>query len=298
MPSWPTRPAPSAPAVPPALAPIAMLAAHARIALLAALCLLPLALSCGGDSSGSGLTTALLTVGGRTVETQSGGAGAGPTVVFEATEGDDLGVWHSVAPQVARTSKVFLYNRAGYGRSTTGQQPRDGASIISELRATLAVAGVATPIVLVAHSDAGLYAELYAKGHADEIAGLVLVEPRHRDFDDQCHSQNIPDCDIALADLPSLPEPFQSEFKGLPATIDALHALGGFGATPVRVITGSGPRSENAAWQALWGKLHGQLAAESTRGLQVFAGASAHLVQIEQPEVVTAAVAAVVAAAK
>ena len=269
--------------------------APASRALLGVLALLPLAVACGGDTSPSGLTAALLTVDGRTVETQSGGAGPGPTVVFEAGEGDDLGVWHAVAPQVAKASKVFLYNRAGYGKSSAGPQPRDGAALIEELRALLTAAGVARPIVLVAHSDAGLYAELLAKKYPDEISGLVLVEPRHRDFDAQCFAQNIPDCDVPDSAIPTLPEPFQSEFKGLPATINALHALGGFGSLPVRVITGSGARPENNPWQALWSKLHLALANESTRGLQVFAGGSDHLVQIEQPEVVTAAVAAVVA---
>ena len=265
--------------------------------LRAALALLTLGLGCGGDPVSTGLTTALIAVDGRTVETQRGGpaSATGPAVVFEAGEGDDLGVWNHLAPLVAKTSRVFLYSRAGYGRSSAGQNPRDGATLVDELRSVLRVAQVKPPIVLVAHSDAGLYAELFAKTHGDELAGLVLIEPRHRDFDSQCQAQNIPECDIPSAEVSQLPEPFQSEFKGLPATITALRGLGNFGALPLRVITGSGIRPENNAWLKLWSSLHQKLAAESARGQQVFA-VSGHVVQVEQPEVVVTAIADVLAA--
>jgi pimeloyl-ACP methyl ester carboxylesterase len=57
---------------------------------------------------------------------------------------------------------------------------------VEELRALLAAQGVAPPYVLVGHSFGGAYQELFAKTYPAEVAGLVLVDPRHRDYSAAC----------------------------------------------------------------------------------------------------------------
>ena len=46
----------------------------------------------------------------------------------------------------------------------------------------LTAAGEPGPFVLVGHSLGGLYVQLYAYQHRDEVAGLVLVDPTHEEF--------------------------------------------------------------------------------------------------------------------
>lgn len=273
------------------LAPLRSL--FVRPALLA--CALLGASACGG-TDGPVLVRGLATVGGRTVEYQRGGPATGTTVVFEAGEGDDLGVWYKVAPLVAAQSPVFLYSRAGYGQSTLVSGTRDGAAILTELRATLQAMGVTLPVIVVAHGNSGLYAELWAKSTPAEVAGLVLVEPRHRDFDTQCNAQALESCDVSDAEANALPEPRKSEQLALAATASAVRKLGNFGAMPLRVLTGIGQRNELDAWLHLWASLHLQLAAESTQGKRSTANNSGHLVQITDPQVIATAVAEVLAA--
>ena len=65
------------------------------------------------------------------------------------------------------------------GRSAATSNGRDGATIVAELRALLSARGVRPPYLLVGHSAGGLYMQLFARLHPDEVAGLVLVDPTH-----------------------------------------------------------------------------------------------------------------------
>src|SRR3954470_22248065 len=136
------------------------------------------------------------TVNGHQVEIATAGAGVAATVVFEAGLCDDWTHWDEVASEVSRHTRIFAYSRPGYGASGPATTPRDPKTIVEELRALLASQGYAPPYVLVGHSNGGGYMELFAKSHADEVVGVVLVDPRHRDFLNTCEAANIDGCGI------------------------------------------------------------------------------------------------------
>ncbi|WP_286672160.1 alpha/beta fold hydrolase [Methylocystis iwaonis] len=73
---------------------------------------------------------------------------------------------------MATETTVFAYNRPGIGASAPATTPRDGVTVVEELRATLRAKGIAPPYVLVGHSIGGLYVQLYARRHPNEVAGL------------------------------------------------------------------------------------------------------------------------------
>jgi pimeloyl-ACP methyl ester carboxylesterase len=54
--------------------------------------------------------------------------------------------------------------------------------VIGELRDLLGMLGISR-VVLVGHSLGGLYARHYANRFPDEVAGLVLLDPAHEDYD-------------------------------------------------------------------------------------------------------------------
>lgn len=60
------------------------------------------------------------------------------------------------------------------------ERPAAGV-FVAELRELLAAAGVAGPIVLVAHSSGSLTARLFAFLYPAEVAGMVLVDGAHED---------------------------------------------------------------------------------------------------------------------
>jgi pimeloyl-ACP methyl ester carboxylesterase len=87
--------------------------------------------------------------------------------------------WVRVQRQLAKTTRVCSYDRAGMGWSEAGPEPRDARQISSELHTLLKDGGTEGPYVLVGHSYGGLYAQMYAARHPDETAGVVLVDSSH-----------------------------------------------------------------------------------------------------------------------
>ncbi len=101
----------------------------------------------------------------------------GPVVIFDAALGGSSLSWTLVQPLVARVTRACSYDRAGFGWSDAGPLPRTAGRIAGELHALLHTAAVPHPYVLVGHSYGGLVMRLFASRHADEVAGLVLIEP-------------------------------------------------------------------------------------------------------------------------
>src|ERR671917_1180767 len=102
-----------------------------------------------------------------------------PTVILEAASGGMSAHWVRVQQQLAKTTRVCAYDRAGLGWSEPGPEPRDARQVSGELQALLEGAGIEGPYVLVGHSYGGLYARMYAARYSEEVAGVVLVDSSH-----------------------------------------------------------------------------------------------------------------------
>ncbi len=81
--------------------------------------------------------------------------------------------------QLAQTSRVCAYDRAGMGWCERGQEPRDARQISGELHTLLGGADTEGPYVLVGHSYGGLYARMYAARYPKQVAGVALVDSSH-----------------------------------------------------------------------------------------------------------------------
>jgi pimeloyl-ACP methyl ester carboxylesterase len=117
------------------------------------------------------------TIAGRQVESLTLRNPASPfTVVFEAGSRGTLEKWGRVLDETSRDATVFAYHRPGYGNSSAPATPRDGRTVVEELRTLLRMKNLHPPYVLVGHSLGGLYMQLFARAHPDEVQGLVLVD--------------------------------------------------------------------------------------------------------------------------
>jgi pimeloyl-ACP methyl ester carboxylesterase len=120
----------------------------------------------------------MVDVGTHSLHINCAGQGS-PTVILEAANFGMSAHWVRVQQQLAKTTRVCAYDRAGMGWSEAGPEPRDARQISSELHTLLKDAGTEGPYVLVGHSYGGLYARMYAARYSDETAGVVLVESSH-----------------------------------------------------------------------------------------------------------------------
>ena len=123
----------------------------------------------------------LVVVGERQMHLLCQGQGS-PSVILESgIPGTSLG-WASVMEDIASFARVCVYDRAGYGWSEAGPEPRTISSITGELRELLRTARVDPPYVLAGHSFGGLVVQLYASRFPEEVAGIVLVDSAHPDL--------------------------------------------------------------------------------------------------------------------
>jgi len=123
----------------------------------------------------------LVDVGGYRLHIHCIGQGS-PIVILEAAADMMSADWGWIQPEIAKKTRVCVYDRAGMGWSDPGPQPRDGRQISTELHRLLAQAGIAGPYILVGHSAGGLYVRMYTAQYPDEVVGMVLVDPGHPDL--------------------------------------------------------------------------------------------------------------------
>jgi pimeloyl-ACP methyl ester carboxylesterase len=223
------------------------------------------------DRGAHPMTGQLVDVGGHRLHIECTGAGS-PTVVLQSGAAESSFYWGRIAPAVAGTTKVCVYDRAGRGFSEAAAGRQDGVAVANDLHALLAGSGNAGPYVLVGHSTGGAYVRIFAARYPDEVAGIVLLDSQPADaftaLPDYPAFYNTTHTVLAL--LPSvarlgimrllgssfadLPQPGQGqeradqvtprmeasgrdEFAEIPATLRAAEALTSFGNRPLIVVT-------------------------------------------------------------
>jgi pimeloyl-ACP methyl ester carboxylesterase len=248
---------------------------------------------------------ALVDIGGRRLTARSGGIGR-VCVVFEGGLGIESVEWAAVAAEVAAHARVLIYDRANRGDSDPVPQPRSVLDAVRDLRAVLAQAGVAGPLLLVGHSFGGVLARLHAFHHPAEVAGLVLVDPMHEDQFDVLG----PVFPVARPDEPAHIAGMRRFWTGgwrdprnnrdgfdLATARTQAQMVTTLGAMPLHLLTAGSylnerefPQAAGQRLQQLWQSLHVRLLAQSTRAAHRLVLDSGHFMQRDRPDVIAAVI--------
>ena len=104
-------------------------------------------------------------------------AGTGtPTVILFNGLSERTPSWAWVQRDVARRTRVCVFDRAGQGWSGKAPGRQDGHALAADLRGLLAAAQVPGPYVLAGHSVGGTYALGYAMDYPQDVAGVALID--------------------------------------------------------------------------------------------------------------------------
>ncbi len=225
------------------------------------------------------------------------GSGA-PVVILEAGLGGGKEAWAPVYDQLSQISRVFAYDRAGYGTSHSRNWSRDGATAVRELRSTLRALRLEPPYVLVGHSLGGTYMELYARTYPDEVAGVVLVDSRHADFTRQCLAANAKSCEPPLIALALMPDTPRKEMTKGDRTMQQVIRAGPFPDVPLAVLTSGKQALTGTAFGNAWLETQESLAAMSSKSVHEICGNCGHFIQRDNPDLVVDAVRNIVRAVR
>jgi pimeloyl-ACP methyl ester carboxylesterase len=104
-----------------------------------------------------------------------------PRVILDSGVGLSSIGWIKIQPELAKYARVCSYDRAGYGWSEPGPEPRTSLQIAKELKALLDAAGEPGPYVLVGPSFGGFNVRVFTGLYPADVAGVVLVDASHED---------------------------------------------------------------------------------------------------------------------
>jgi pimeloyl-ACP methyl ester carboxylesterase len=104
-----------------------------------------------------------------------------PTLVVDAGVSDWSLHWALIQDEVAKTTRVCSYDRAGLGWSGPIKTPLTPSSMVEDLHELLQQSGEVENLVLVGHSFGGYMARLYQNQYPENVLGLALVEASHED---------------------------------------------------------------------------------------------------------------------
>ncbi len=130
------------------------------------------------DRGRYGVPGRLVDIGGYRLHLHCQGTGS-PTVVIDVGAGNWSIFWSGIQRQLAGSTRVCTYDRAGLGWSDRSPLPRTSDRMAEELHRLLQNGSVTPPYVLVGHSLGSYTTRVFADRYPDEVVGVALVEAAH-----------------------------------------------------------------------------------------------------------------------
>ncbi|MDO5521606.1 MAG: alpha/beta hydrolase [bacterium] len=98
-------------------------------------------------------------------------------IVIEMGLGSCLSEWLPIAKQLGEEYGVMVYERAGVNKSSIPEERRTPHNIAVELYNLLKQVEHREKIILLAHSQGGLYAQQFCRLYPDLVKGIILLDP-------------------------------------------------------------------------------------------------------------------------
>jgi pimeloyl-ACP methyl ester carboxylesterase len=273
------------------------------------------------QGTGGDVVDEMVDIGGHSLHIYCMGEGSPPVVIdvgFAASSAN----WHTIQEQMAQDTRVCAYERAGYGQSDPGPEPRHSQQVAGELKTLLENAGIEGPYVLVGHSLGGLNVQVFVDLYPDLVAGAVLLDPPPLGFITgerfpelyQMAEQESAGLLAAAEQARGATDPEEKAKASFHQTLASEHAMmtaesgeqvvaiESFGDMPLMVLASGKPNpafgDSAEAFQQYWNQQNQALATKSANGTYILAEESGHHLYADAPDLVLDAVRQVVQEAR
>lgn len=118
----------------------------------------------------------LIDIGGYKLHLYSLGHGSITVVIDHSLGGID---GYFLIEEIAKITRVCIYDRAGYGWSNPSPKSRCSQHIVQELDSLLNLAEIEPPYILVGDSFGSYNVRLYAHQFPEKVAGILLTDGLH-----------------------------------------------------------------------------------------------------------------------
>lgn len=210
-----------------------------------------------------------------------------PTIVMDSGYGDYSKAWDNIIYEVMKFANVFVYDRAGLGRSEKSPNSRTSLEMVKELKAVLTKLKINPPYVLVGHSFGGVNVRLFATQFINDVAGVVLVDSTPVDYKERF--------------LPTMSKEFQEAYNKqfiYEGTYDEFMASLNqvkkeqryLDNIPLIVLSAGKKAHYSKESQELWNEMQKEILDISGKSELVIAENSAHYIQNDEPFVVIDAI--------
>jgi pimeloyl-ACP methyl ester carboxylesterase len=220
----------------------------------------------------------------RRVSYASIGAGT-PTLIFESGLGVSMSTWLPIFEPLGKITKVFAYDRPGYGKSNKQSIPETAGDIAEQLHENLVETGHAPPYLLVGHSAGGLYVNVFARTYPEEVAGVVLIDSTHPSQFEYFRDEQPLLYSMLIASTSTSKVRYESTI--LMKVNDEFKELNSFPEIPLVVLTAEkSSMFEIAKMQQKWLEFQNDLGKMSSRSVQMVVQGSGHFIHQDKPEIV------------
>jgi pimeloyl-ACP methyl ester carboxylesterase len=253
-------------------------------------------------------------VGGYALHIVCTGEGT-PTVIIETGFGEpaiekENSSWLKVSNEIAKTTRICRYDRAGLGSSDIAKgKNRTSKDMAKDLHTLLHKAHVPGPYILVGHSIGGYHVLVFAHQYPKEVAGMVLVDSSHPDQWQEISAvlpPESPNEPVSIKNLRTAPPASLPEKMDILESAKEVREVKSLGNLPLVVISHA-PTSTidsrltpelSAQIQQVWTKLQNNLASLSSNTTHIIATKAGHYIQVDEPQLVIDAILKVIAEIK
>ena len=210
------------------------------------------------------------------------------TVILEAGQGLDSTEWTAVRAMLANSTNftIISYDREGFGKSGVDLENDSILREVMSLESGLDQLNVSGQVVYVAHSYGAFLAQIYTSRNPGKVKAIVLADPNTGCFNEEGGFTTL----WKPPPYPNVSAANQRVLLAYPKTVQYMRTIADFPKNiPIIVITaGHPPVGGNRT--ALWRACHQKLVEGNPRGEVWVAENSSHLIPLDDPGLVVAAI--------